>query len=645
MAFVQLTGISLAFGDRDILKDINFNLSSKSRVALAGPNGSGKSTLMKIMAGLQHADSGDIVAQKDSRVSYLPQSGIVHQGSTLREEAEQAFSDFHSVLARKEEVERLLGEVKHDGPETDQLLHEHNSLEEHLLSGGFYSREERIESVLEGLGFLREDLDRDTAEFSGGWQMRIALAKILLLSPDVLLLDEPTNYLDIEARTWLEGYLNRLGGGYLIVSHDRYFLDVTVGEVAELWNGKLKIYRGNYTGYEKARKEEVEQLVARYEAQVAEIAKTQEFINRFRYNASKAAMVQSRIKQLEKIEVIEIPESMKPIKFAFPAAPHSGKQIVMLDGISKSYGELRVLTDLSLNLTRGEKLAIAGRNGAGKSTLMRIIAGVDSEYAGTIRYGTGVSVGYFSQEMESRLDESLQIIQEVERDAPTQSIPSLRNLLGAFLFRGDDIFKPVSVLSGGEKSRVALLKLLLEPTNLLVLDEPTNHLDLRSKDVLLEALQRFAGTLIFVSHDRYFIEALATSVLELGPAGARLFPGDYEYYLWETGERADEHHEAGRKSPQAAAQPAPAVAHSLPKKAKSSQRSLEREQEELVETLDRLEKRQAELMEELAKPSIYTNGEKVKVRKEELDKNGRRQQELSKRWEELDEELHDLTAT
>ena len=684
MAFIQLTGIGIAFGDRDVLKDINFNLDTGSRVALAGPNGSGKSTLMKVMAGIQNPDVGERVVQKETRVAYLPQSGITHRNQTLLDAAEQAFAPLHEVVSRKEELEARLGAVTENDTDTEQLLLEHHEPQERLLVADYYQRNETIQVVLEGLGFERTDLDRDTSEFSGGWQMRIALAKVLLEKPDLLLLDEPTNYLDIEARTWLEGWLQRYRGGYIIVSHDRYFLDVTVSEVAELWNGSLKRFKGNYTVYEKAREQEIEALLARYEAQQAEIEKVESFINRFRYNASKAAMVQSRIKYLEKIDRIEIPDSMKRIRFHFPPAPHSGKQILELKGLHKSYGSHEVLPGVDLNLVRGEKLVVVGRNGAGKSTLMRIAAGVDREYTGEVRYGTGVQIGYFSQDMESHLDNSLQIIEEIERDAPTHLYPILRNLLGAFLFPGDDIYKSISVLSGGEKSRVALLKLLLFPSNLLILDEPTNHLDLRSKDVLLDALSSFGGTLIFVSHDRYFIESLATSVLELGPEGPRLYPGDYDYYLWKlenqdsepttadpstktAPDRSPQEREGGNEKPSEMADERPAAVNegspSLPKtilnkktngptpdyaeqkRQKSAIRKLEKEQEELLGKIEELERAHAILSAELAKPDVYTDGDRVKETKERLDHNDAEQQRLSKRWEELETELEAAGAS
>ncbi len=685
MAFVQLTGVALAHGDRDVLSGINFNIDSATRTALAGANGSGKSTLMKIAAGLLAPDSGEVSSERGSRVAYLPQSGIVHSGATLLAEVEQAFDHLHDLVAQKEELEERLARVTEESEETEGLLLRHHDLQERLLASGYYNRAEHISRVLLGLGFLREDFDRPTTEFSGGWQMRIALAKVLLERPDILLLDEPTNYLDLEARTWLEEYLSSLAGGYLIVSHDRYFLDVTCSAVAELWNGRLKVYRGNYSTYEKRRGEELAELLARYSAQVEEIARTEEFINRFRYNASKAQMVQSRIKQLERIERIEIPESMKRMRFTFPEPPHSGKQVLTLEEIGKSYGDRPVLEGFSLSLTRGDKLVIVGRNGAGKSTLMRLIAGIDRDYRGSIRYGTGVTTGYFSQDIEGQLDPSKQVIEEISGAAPTSLVPRLRDLLGAFLFRGDDVFKQVSVLSGGEKSRVALLKLLLVPANLLILDEPTNHLDLQSKDILLEALLAYSGTLVFVSHDRGFIDRLATTVLELtadeagGPSIARLFPGDYEYYVWKTkhgGEPEEPLRAAGpvpsargsapssgsssrgasasSEAPQASHSPAPAPGSSPVREANrerpsaplhgthripAAQRRIEREQEAILAKIDALERLKRELSEEIASPAVYRDGEKVRALKEQLAANEREQAAASKRWEELDAEL------
>jgi ATP-binding cassette subfamily F protein 3 len=451
-----------------------------------------------------------------------------------------------------------LQDARADDGKTAALLEEHHRIQEAVEASGYYRREADISMILGGLGFSREDFDRDTGEFSGGWQMRIALAKVLLERPDILLLDEPTNYLDIEARGWLESWLKDFSGGYLQVSHDRYFLDVTVNEVYELFQGTLKRYAGNYSAYETIRRQEMESLVKRYEAQQEEIARTEALIRRFRYKATKAAFAQELIKRLEKIERIEIPENLKRISISFPPPPHAGRIALNLEGLGKSYGDRRIFSGLDLTLESGERLVVVGRNGAGKTSLLRIIAGADTAFEGAYRYGAGIQAGYFSQDAAETMNGSRQVLEFLESEAPTALIPRIRDMLGAFLFRGDDVYKSLSVLSGGEKSRLALLRILLKPVNLLILDEPTNHLDLQSKDILLDTLVSFGGTIIFVSHDRGFMEALSTKTLELaapaepvdeaaaggtaagdkagGPQArpqsrARLFYGNYGYYL------------------------------------------------------------------------------------------------------------------
>jgi ATP-binding cassette subfamily F protein 3 len=456
-----------------------------------------------------------------------------------------------------EEIGRVLEKAKKTEGSTAALLDEYHRLGERVENSGYYQRDRNIAMVLSGLGFSAADLDRETGEFSGGWQMRIALAKVLLEVPDILLLDEPTNYLDIEARTWLEGWLRSFTGGYLLVSHDRYFLDVTANEVYELFRGNLKRYAVNYTLYEKIRQQETESLLKRYEAQQEEIAKTEALIRRFRYKSSKAACAQEIIKRLEKTELIEIPESLKKISITFPPPPHSGRIALTLEGIGKRYGSRQVLSGLDLTLESGEKLLVVGRNGVGKTTLLRIIAGRDEDFTGQVFYGTGIQWGYFSQDAAETMTGTEQVLEFMEAEAPTALVPRVRDMLGAFLFRGDEVYKPLSVLSGGEKSRLALLRMLLKPMNLLILDEPTNHLDLYSKDILLDTLKKFPGTIIFVSHDRAFMEALSTKTLELSgppplpgasgpePAGPvhRLFYGNYAYYLDRI---AGEEAEAGR---------------------------------------------------------------------------------------------------
>jgi len=532
MPFIQLNNISLAFGARDLIKSATLTLSDGSRAALAGANGAGKSTLMKIAAGLLSADSGEIAVTKAARISYLPQTLVLTGTRSVSEEAEAAFSHIEGLLLRQEEIGRQLERGQPDPKATQRLLEEFDAIGVQVESSGYYRRKERISEVLRGLGFALADFGKRAAELSGGWQMRLALAKILLEDPDIMLLDEPTNYLDLEARTWLEAFLRSYRGGVLLVSHDRYFLDVTINEVYELFNGKLSRYPGTFSQYEARRAMELEQLFAAWERQQEEIQHMEDFVRRFRYKATKASQVQSRIKMLEKIVPIEIPEGMKHIHFSFPPAPHSGRVTVRIEDLGKAYGDLRVFDKLSLELERGCKMAFVGPNGAGKSTLMRLIAGIDTDFEGHISLGSGVQIGYFAQDSAEQMNSGHTVEEEAATVCPRELQPKLRNLLGAFLFRGDDIEKPVSVLSGGERSRLALLKLLLNPANLLILDEPTNHLDLTSKDVLLEALKAFEGTVLFVSHDRGFIEELADRILELDSGQTpRLYLGNYSYYM------------------------------------------------------------------------------------------------------------------
>ena len=639
MAFVQFSRITLSYGDRDLLKDVSLRLASGSRSCLAGANGSGKSTLMKIIAGISAADSGERAVQKDTRISYLPQSGIVHHGKTLREEAETAFAFVHGLIERLEKNGLLLENTKENEASVKNLIEEHHNLQEQIENSGYYRREADIFSVLSGLGFSVNDMNRDTGEFSGGWQMRIALAKVLLEKPDILLLDEPTNYLDIEARYWLEKWLDAFSGGYLLVSHDRYFLDVCVNEVYELFEGLLKRYAGNYTAYEKTRQVELATLVKRYEEQQEEIIKAEALIRRFRYKASKAAFAQELIKRIEKMERIEIPESLKKINISFPPPPHSGNIALTLTGIGKSYGQRPVLSALDLCLDAQERLVVAGPNGAGKSTLLRIISGADNNFEGSVKYGTGIKPGYFSQDAAEALNSPKTVVEFLEENAPTHLIPKIRDMLGTFLFRGDDVYKSVCVLSGGEKSRLALLKMFLKPLNLLILDEPTNHLDLHSKDILLETLKKYTGTIIFVSHDRAFMEALSTKTLELTPgtstmpADAKLFYGNYAYYLDKTcNEQIADNKEQKTENKQQ-------ITDSKEQRAENKQRQvmlrkLERQEKEILGCLEELEKERIRLEAELTRPDIYSNGEKAREVKFKLDECAVNIETKTREWEE-----------
>lgn len=648
MAFVQFSQVSLAFGDRDILKNVSVNLQAGSKVALTGANGSGKSTLIKVMAGLVQPDGGQRVAQKDARIAYLPQSGLTHHGCSLREEVDKAFGFGYELQA---EMEKIGDKLKNGEGNEKLLLERHDAILTELEESGWNRRQVMAEQVLAGLGFSREDLDKNCEEFSGGWQMRIALGKALMVNPDILLLDEPTNYLDIEARGWLEKFLDNYKGGFLLVSHDRYFLDHTVNEVYELFNGELKRYPGNYTHYEKVREIELETLIREYEKQQAEIAHLQEFINRFGVQATKAAQAQERQKMLDKIleKQIVIPESLKKIHFKFPPAPHSGRLVATLSKITKSYdGEHNVLQNLDLVLENGERLVVAGHNGAGKSTLLRIIAGADSDFSGEVKLGSGVKIGYFSQDNAETLKGSASVLETVESEAPLELIPKIRDMLGAFLFRGDDVHKSLDVLSGGEKARVALLKLLLRPVNFLILDEPTNHLDMHSKDVLLDALKDFGGTVIFVSHDRGFIENLSTRVLELKPGQFRLFPGDYKYYM-ERLEREANGEFSQNDELKSAAQPEKNSqkeektetkrSWEEQKKLESERRRAEKNVKNLEEQILKLEEEKSSQEAQMAKPEVYSNGEKAKAVQKKIDELAEKLEELNLQWMEAAEAL------
>lgn len=645
MAFVQFSKVSLSFGDRDILKDVSVNLATGTKAALTGTNGAGKSTLIKIMAGLVEPDSGERITQKDARIAYLPQSGLVHEGCSLKEESDKAFLWGYNIQKQID----ALGEQMALSSDNSRLAEEHAALLAKLEESGWYRREMLAEQVLLGLGFSREDFSRQTEEFSGGWQMRIALAKALMCTPDILLLDEPTNYLDIEARNWLEKFLSDFKGGFLLVSHDRYFLDHTVTEVYELFNGDLKRYSGNFSHYEQVRQVELETLIAEYEKQQAEIQHLEEFINRFGYKATKAAQAQERQKMLDKLleNKIEIPESLKKIHFTFPPAPHSGQIVLTLNQICKNYGNGDVIHNLDFVLEKNERLVVAGKNGAGKSTLLRIISGADKNFSGEVKTGAGVSIGYFSQDSAEKITGNQTILEYMESRSPMELIPKLRDMLGAFLFRGDDVFKTINVLSGGEKSRIALLELLLKSVNLLVLDEPTNHLDMHSKDVLLSALKDFGGTVIFVSHDRGFIEDLATRVLELHPGSYRNFSGDYKYYMQRLEDEASGIVQPFTSGTVAEKKPAEKTEQlEVPsksetklnweeqKKADALRRKLEKEVEKYEQQISDAEEKKSQLELQMADPEVYSNGEKAKSIQKQINQIDAELEKLNSLWEE-----------
>jgi ATP-binding cassette, subfamily F, member 3 len=527
---LHLKNISLSYGGQVLFRDVNWHLRPQDRVALVGPNGAGKSTLMKVIAGLVLPDKGEVSALKGSTFGYLPQEGIVARGRSLFAEVKSAFDELLAMRDEMEAIERALETAVTD--ESERLLVRYGHLQDQFSARGGYAMDATVGAVLGGLGFEPEQWESPCEAFSGGWQMRIALARLLVQSPSVLLLDEPTNHLDIEARNWLEDYLKSYPGSLVLVSHDRYFLDVTVKRVTELAQCRLHDYHTNYSGMELERERRWSAIQEAYERQREEIEQIERFISRFRAQATKASQVQSRVKMLEKLERIEPPPGRtKKIQFRLPEAPRSGQQALKATDLAKSYGAKTVLRNVELQLLRGEKVALVGHNGAGKTTLIKMLAGAIDKDAGHVALGHNVEMLYFAQDQNQTLDAEKTVLEEVTSAAPYQIIPRLRGILGGFLFSGENVDKPISVLSGGERNRVALAKLLLQPSNLLLLDEPTNHLDLASKDVLLEALQRYQGTVLFVSHDRYFVDKLAQKVFEVEATRVTEYLGNYEDYL------------------------------------------------------------------------------------------------------------------
>jgi len=529
---IQLSSAGKRFGPKLLFENLNWLITPQDRVGLVGANGTGKSTLLKILGDIEPLDYGAITCAKNTTFGYLPQDGLRLEGRTVFDECMSVFSNLLAMEKEMEELAHKMGELDPSSSEYAQVADRYQTISSHFRVHDGYALDSQAGTVLDGLGFRKEDWTRYTEEFSGGWQMRIALAKLLLSKPNLLLLDEPTNHLDLETRNWLEEYLLQYPFAYVLISHDRYFLDVTVDRIIEIWNKGVHFYSGNYERYLQQKQERRDSLVAAYKNQRERIEQLEAFINRFRYQATKAKQVQSRIKELEKIERIEIPTEEKTIHFTFPQPNSSGRSVAEGCAIVKSYGPKEVFRDVSFNIQRGDRIALVGVNGAGKSTLIKLLAGVEPLTAGELKFGHNVEPDYFAQDQYKELDPSRRMLDDLSEVAGQKSMTELRGLLGSFLFSADDVFKPIGVLSGGERNRYALARMLLHPSNFLLLDEPTNHLDLRAKDVLLESLEKYNGTVVFVSHDRYFIDKLATRIFEVGNGRVEVFPGNYEDYLW-----------------------------------------------------------------------------------------------------------------
>jgi len=557
---IQLADITKTFGVRTLLEHVTWQIGDGDRVGLCGPNGAGKTTLLKMLAGTEEPDSGTVVKPAGLTIGYLPQDGLSHSGRTVFEEASSAFQPLLDMKAEMHDIEHRLGDTSVPDADHEAMLVRYADLQDGFRLADGYSMDLRIATVLRGLGFSSEDAARPAETFSGGWQMRIALAKLLLGRPNLLLLDEPTNHLDLEARNWLEEYLGSYPYAVILVSHDRYFLDAVVTRITDLHLRGLDDYVGNYSKYVVQRDAMLERLRQAKKEQDEEVARVKMFIDRFRYQATKAAQVQSRIKLLDKVVPIEVPPERKRIHFTFPTCTKSGRTVLELKHVRKAYGALTVFKDVNLHIERGDRIALVGPNGSGKSTLMRMLSQSEAPDSGALTVGHQVVTEYFAQDEAVRLNPALTVYETLEAGSPNDMVPAIRNILGGFLFSGDDIHKKAAVLSGGERTRLAVARMLLRPSNTLLLDEPTNHLDLDSKDVLLEALEDYGGTLILVSHDRYFVEKLATKIIEIGHGEAVVYPGTYSEFLWS--KRAREDQVEGRTSP---APPKPKAAVAAPR--------------------------------------------------------------------------------
>jgi ATP-binding cassette subfamily F protein 3 len=532
---LQLSGAGKRYGHKLLFEDVNWLITPNERTGLVGGNGTGKSTLLKILAGLEGLDYGQRTHIKGMTLGYLPQDGLALSGRSVFDECLSVFDELRDMENEQEQLTHVLSDADPKSREYAAAADRYSEIAELLVHHDIYTLDSQVGAVLGGLGFSKEDWARRTEEFSGGWQMRIALAKLLLQKPSLLLLDEPTNHLDLESRNWLEDYLHNYENAFILISHDRYFLDVTVNKTVEVWNKRMHVYHGNYEKYQLLKEERRTQLMAAYKNQRDRIEALEAFINRFRAQATKAKQVQSRIKELEKIERIEVPEEEATIHFSFPQPPASGRTVIEVSHLGKSYGDKRVLDDVSFTIERGDRIALVGANGAGKSTMIRMLSGLEEPTSGTIRLGHNVLADYFAQDQYKVLDGSAQMLDDITGSNPRVDVVTLRSLLGCFMFTGDDVFKTLGVLSGGERNRYAMAKMLVSPANFLLLDEPTNHLDMRAKDVLLDAIRNFSGTVLFVSHDRYFIDGLATRVFEVEDRRVHIYPGNYEDYLFRKG--------------------------------------------------------------------------------------------------------------
>jgi ATP-binding cassette subfamily F protein 3 len=657
---IQLSGAGKRFGHKLLFENTDWLITPHDRVGLVGANGTGKSTLMKVLAGLDTFDYGSLIVAKGTTAGYLPQDGLSLSGRTVFAECMTVFSDLHAMERELEELTHKISELDHTSPEYADVADRYHSLEHEFQTRGGYSIEAEVGRVLQGLGFQKEDWERQTDEFSGGWQMRLALAKLLLQKPNLLLLDEPTNHLDLEARNWLEEYLHDYPHALVLISHDRYFLDVVVNRIAEIWNKRFWFYTGNYDKFLSQKTQRNEQLQAAYKNQRDRIEQLEVFINRFRYQATKAKQVQSRIKELEKIERIEVPPEEKTIHFSFPQPKPSGRIVAEFENVAKVYpakisatantGEKEVFRGVNFMIEKGDRIALVGVNGAGKSTLIKLLAGAERPTQGEYKLGHNVEADYFAQDQYKELDANARMIDDLGNASPGSTQTELRSLLGCFLFSEDDVFKKIGVLSGGERGRYALLRLLLHPANFLLLDEPTNHLDLRAKDVLLESLMDYTGTVVFVSHDRYFIDKLATRVFEIGDGKVEVYPGNYEDYLWRKQGGSAKQEETIRQQLKTAeaAPPAPAngnqapPAEVAPAKAKRLNPIKRKKMEDRIRELEgEISRAETSIAQCETALQDFVSADESQRQSQELDRQKAAHAGFIKEWEDLSQSLQE----